>query len=72
DELDGAVKDFDPKCRFRGFGAEGISAIVTLRVERYQERLPIVSELVQRLHARFAEAGIEFASGAASTPEKPS
>jgi small-conductance mechanosensitive channel len=71
DELDGAVKDFEPACRFRALGADGVSAAVTIRVERYQERLPIVSELVQRLHARFAEAGIEFASGAAATPEKP-
>lgn len=62
DELDGAVKDFDPKCRFRGFGAEGVSAIVTLRVERYQERVRVVSELVERLHARLIAEGVAFAT----------
>lgn len=66
-ELDGAVVDFEPTCRFRALGPDGVSAAVTIRVERFQERLPIVSELVQRLHARLAEAGIEFAGGAAAT-----
>jgi small-conductance mechanosensitive channel len=69
DELEGAVRDFEPACRFRALGPEGVTAAVTIRVERYQERLPIVSELVQRLHARFGEAGIEFA-GAAAAAEK--
>lgn len=63
DEMDGAVKDFAPTCRFRAFGPEGISAVVTIRVERYQERLPVVSELVERLHERLAEQGFEFGTG---------
>ena len=71
DEMDGAIKDFEPTCRFRAFGAEGISAAVTIRVERYQERLPIVSELVERLHAGLAAAGIAFAAGDASPAPQP-
>lgn len=66
DELEGAVVDFEPTCRFRALGPDGVSAAVTIRVERFQERLPIVSELVQRLHARLAQAGVEFAGGAAA------
>jgi small-conductance mechanosensitive channel len=67
DKMDGAVKDFQPTCRFRAFGPEGISAVVTIRVVRYQERLPVVSELVERLHARLAERGFEFGTGLSVT-----
>lgn len=71
DEMDSAVKDFEPTCRFRAFGPEGISAAVTIRVERYQERLPVISALVVRLHSRLAEQGFEFGTGlSVSAPAK--
>ena len=70
-DMDGAVKDFEPTCRFRAFGPEGISAAVTIRVEHYQERLPVVSELVQRLHQRLAEQGFEFGIGTGVTAPGP-
>lgn len=66
DEMDGAIKEYDPTCRFRAFGPDGVSAAVTIRVERYEERLVVVSELVERLHVALAEQGIEFAAGAAA------
>ena len=62
DEMDGAVKDFEPTCRLRAFSGEGVSAAVTIRVKRYQERLPIVSELIGRLHERLTAQGIAFAA----------
>jgi small-conductance mechanosensitive channel len=71
DDTDGTVKEFEPTCRFRAFSPEGVSAAVTIRVERYQDRAAVVSELVERLHAAFAEKGLELGNGAASTPSKP-
>ena len=71
DDTDGTVKEFEPGCRFRAFGPDGISAVVTIRVERYQERAAVVSELVERLHAALAEQGFEFGSGASVPPAKP-
>ena len=67
DEMVGTIKSYEPVCRFRAFGAEGVSAAVTIRVERYQDRMPIVSELVERLHARLIAEGLEFANGGSAT-----
>ena len=63
DEMDDTVKEFEPTCRFRAFGPDGLSAVVTIRVTRYQDRLPIVSELVERLHSQLAEGGHQLATG---------
>jgi small-conductance mechanosensitive channel len=60
DEFDNAIKEFEPTCRFRAFAPEGITTVVTIRVERYQERVPIVSALVERLYERLGEAGIQL------------
>ena len=71
DEMDNTVKEFEPTCRFRAFGPDGLSAVVTIRVERYQDRLPIVSELVERLHTKLAESGHELATGLNATRPNP-
>ena len=67
----GAVKDFEPVCIFRAFGPEGISAAVTIRVERFQDRLPIVSDLVEQLHHELAETGVRFGTGLSVTQKAP-
>jgi small-conductance mechanosensitive channel len=61
DESDAAVPDAEPIVRFRGFGSEGVTVALTLHVVRYQARLPVVSELVENLHARLIAAEIAFA-----------
>ena len=66
DKTHGTIKEFEPTCRFRAFGPDGISAAVTIRVDSYQDRLPVVSELVERLHAQLAENGFEFGAGASA------
>jgi small-conductance mechanosensitive channel len=71
DQLPGTIKEYEPTVRFRAFGPEGIAAAVTIRVERYQERLPIVSALVERLHSNLAEQGFEFGTGLSVTAAKP-
>jgi len=65
-----AVKEFEPSCGFRAFAPEGITASVTIRVKRFQDRLPVVSELIERLHFELAEIGVEFGKGAVA-PAKP-
>lgn len=67
----GAVKDFEPVCIFRAFGPEGISAVVTIRVKRFQDRLPIVSDLVEQLHHELAETGVRFGTGLSLTQKAP-
>ncbi|NTW28119.1 MAG: mechanosensitive ion channel family protein [Coriobacteriia bacterium] len=71
DSAPGAIRSFEPTCRFRAMGADGsISAVVTIRVERYQERLPVVSEVVERLHKALGEAEIK-PGAAAAVASKP-
>jgi small-conductance mechanosensitive channel len=71
DESDAAVRDAEPTVRLRGFGAEGISVAVTLRVKRYQERLAVTSDLIERLHERLVAEGIAFAAPDAPPPPAP-
>lgn len=66
-----AVDDFEPICTFRAFGPEGISAAVTIRVTRFQDRLPIVSDLIERLHHELAETGVRFGTGLSVTQKAP-
>ncbi len=63
----GAVDDFEPECTFRAFGPEGISAAVTIRVTRFQDRLPVISDLVEQLHHDLAETGVQLATGISLT-----
>ena len=66
-----AVDEFEPACHFRAFGPEGVSAVVTIRVTRFQDRLDVVSDLIERLHHELAERGIEFGKGLSVTPKAP-
>ena len=66
-----AVADFEPACRFRAFGPEGVSAVVTIRVVRFQDRLDVVSDLIGTLHHELAEKGIEFGKGLSVTAKAP-
>lgn len=60
-EVDGAVEDHDPAVRFTAFGQSRIDMIAVLHVKRYQERIAVRHEFLKRIHARFAEEGIEIA-----------
>jgi len=71
DSHDEAVDDFEPACRFRAFGPEGVSAVVTIRVTRFEDRLDVVSDLIERLHRELAEQGIEFGTGVSFTAKTP-
>lgn len=66
-----AIDDFEPQCTFRSFGPEGISAAVTIRVSRFQDRLPVVSDLIERLHAELPATGVEFGTGLSVTQKAP-
>jgi small-conductance mechanosensitive channel len=56
----GAVPDFEPIARFRGFGDSAIELLVIVQAESFGEQFTLLSELVKRLHARFAADGIEI------------
>lgn len=59
-EIDGAVVDWDPPVRFYEFGDHAILLRVVLRVARYDERFPVQSEFIKRLHVAYRDAGIEI------------
>jgi small-conductance mechanosensitive channel len=64
DAHEDAIDEFEPACTFKAFGPDGIAATVTIRVKRFQDRLPIVSDLVERLHHELAKSGdVELATG---------
>ncbi|MCE5190319.1 MAG: mechanosensitive ion channel family protein [Actinomycetia bacterium] len=59
-ELQPEIEDWEPVVRFRGFGESQVQAGVILRVLDYSDQYALKSEFIKRLHARFAEEGIEF------------
>jgi small-conductance mechanosensitive channel len=71
DSEDAAVDYFEPQCRFRAFGPDGVGATVTIRVVRFQDRLPVVDELGRRLYAALASNGVEFGTGISVAAGRP-
>jgi small-conductance mechanosensitive channel len=71
DAEEAADKEFEPVCRFRAFGPDGISATVTMRVTRFQDRLPVVDELGRKLYSALAESGVAFGTGITSVAPRP-
>ena len=59
-EVDSGVGDYEPLFRFEEFGDSSINMRVSLRAETYADRWPLRHEMIKRLHARFAEEGIEI------------
>ncbi len=57
----GAVVECEPIVRFREFGDWAIRGVVILRASTYADRAVLVHDFMKRLHARFADEGIEFA-----------
>jgi len=66
-----AIDEFAPLCRFRAFGPDGVAATVTIRVVRYQDRLPVVDELGRRLYAALADNGVQFGTGISAARSTP-
>ncbi len=54
------VKTFEPILRFRDFGDSNINFILILRAKDRGNTFLLTHELVKRLHARFAQEGIEI------------
>ncbi|PKQ38400.1 MAG: mechanosensitive ion channel protein MscS [Actinobacteria bacterium HGW-Actinobacteria-1] len=59
-ELQPDITDWEPLMRFRGFGDSQVQAAIIMRVLDYGDQYALKSEFIKRLHARFAEEGIEF------------
>ena len=58
EELDEAVKDFEPWFGFEQFGDSNIDFWVWIQAKDRLASFRLKSELIRRLHARFAEEGI--------------
>lgn len=63
-----AVDDFEPVCRFTAFRADGVAGTVSIRVERFPDRLPVIDDLVTTLHERLTAEGITLGAVAAAGP----
>jgi small-conductance mechanosensitive channel len=59
-DVPGGVIGFEPKLRYHTFGDSSIDMTVVLRVQQYVDRFPIQHAFIKRIHARFAEEGIEI------------
>ena len=49
-----------PVVRFRAFGDSAIGGVAIMRVPTFADQYPLRSAFIKRLHARFADRGIEF------------
>jgi small-conductance mechanosensitive channel len=56
----GADPDYDPLFRAYEFGDSSINVRVSLKAVEYAQRWRIQTEMIKRLHQRFAEEGIEI------------
>ncbi len=60
EEVEGAVKDFEPFIRFHTFGDNNINFTVILQVEEFIDQYLVTNEFVKRLHDRYKEEDIEI------------
>ncbi len=57
---DGAMKDFDPIVRFRGFADSNITMLIILRVSDPMKRFFVRTEFIKALKRRYDTEGIEI------------
>lgn len=57
-EVEGAVKDFEPVIRVYAFGDSRINLRAILRVTEYSYQFPVKHEFIKRLHERYKREGI--------------
>jgi len=69
DGAEATVKEYEPTCRFTEFKLDGVSGSVTIRMDRYRDNLPIVGELVMRLHERLIAEGVALGTIALADPD---
>ncbi len=58
--VQGGVGEFEPFTRYNQFGDSSINFSVILRVQTFVDRYLTTHEFVKRLHARYAQEGIEI------------
>ncbi len=54
----GAVKDFEPIVRYKGFAESSIPVMVVLRANEYADRVAIIDAFVRKTKSRFEQEGI--------------
>jgi small-conductance mechanosensitive channel len=58
--IDGAVKDFEPRFRYKEFGDSNINFLAILRVEEPLKRFVVRNEFIKALKERFDKENIEI------------
>ena len=58
--IQGAVKDYEPVCRYREFGDSNINFITILRIEEPMARFVVKNEFIKALKERFDKENIEI------------
>ncbi len=56
----GGVPGFEPVVRFKSFGESALPLVCVLRAQTFADRPLLIDTFVRRVHARFAEEGIEI------------
>lgn len=59
-EMEGAVKDFEPVIRFYAFGDSRINLRAFLRVKEYSYQFPVRHAFIKKLHQRYRQEGINI------------
>jgi small-conductance mechanosensitive channel len=59
-QVQGAVPEFEPFIRFHTFADSGINFSVIMRGREFTDQFLIKHEFIKRLHARYAQEGIEI------------
>ena len=60
DRVDGAVKSYEPRVRWKEFGDSSINFLVILRAKTYDEHFFLTHEFIKALHAGLEKEGIEI------------
>ncbi|MGE5328484.1 MAG: mechanosensitive ion channel family protein [Deltaproteobacteria bacterium] len=59
DEIEGAVREFEPVVRFNSFSDTGISFNVVMKAEEFSAQYIIKHEFIKRIHKEFIENNIQ-------------
>lgn len=59
-EVEGAVKDFEPVIRVYAFGDSRINLRAILRVTEYSYQFQVKHEFIKRIHQRYQQEGISI------------
>ncbi|MCE5204246.1 MAG: mechanosensitive ion channel family protein [Actinomycetia bacterium] len=60
--LQPAIEGWEPVVRFKALGDSQVQTLTVLRAAEFSDQFVLRSEFIKRVHARFAEEGLDFAT----------